>query len=102
MPGPLFSNEVQAGEPYRLGETRLIPFMRSLRMNIRGGRSLFFWSRPASMLVVSPDGTEQVFPIPDLTRRVQWALLAAGLAGATFIWLFGRRRNYPNQLNKER
>jgi hypothetical protein len=101
MPGPLFSNEVQAGEPYILGETRLIPFIRSLRINFRGGRSLVFWSRPASMLVVSPDGTEQVFPVPDLTRRIQWGLFAAGLAGAAFIWLFGRRRNVPDQLMKK-
>ena len=41
----------------------------------------FVWSAPLEVVVESA-GRSSSTPVPDVTRRVQLALLAAGLAGA--------------------
>lgn len=92
MPGPLTASELQAGESISVGDVRLIPFMRSSRLTFPGGLFRLFWNRPASVLLVSPDGTEQVIPVPDLTRRIQWFFYAFGLAGTVLIWLVNRQK----------
>ena len=54
----------------------MIPFARSLHIQFPGKPGGFYWIWPASLLVQSEDGQEQVLPIPNITRRAQ-------------IWLFG-------------
>lgn len=85
--------EIQAGEPLELNGLRLIPFIRTARLKAPGNFFHFFWSRPASILTISADGSEQVIPVPDMTRRIQWFILGAGIVGAFLIRFVGRRRS---------
>jgi hypothetical protein len=55
---------------------------------ISGG---LIWNRPVAVLVRTPDGQEQIVPIPDVTRTV--VLLLMGLCFAsTFMLMLYRRK----------
>ena len=76
------------GEPVTVGEHRLVPIVRALWISIGrpGGILAAGWarSRPVAVLDTYRGHTRRI-PIPDVTRRVQWALLAVPillLAGA--------------------
>jgi hypothetical protein len=71
--------ETKRGETVRHGGRLLVPLGRSWSLRLPGRRAAFTWNRP---LGVEVEGAgEKVFlPIPDWTRRLQWALLAVGFA----------------------
>lgn len=64
-----------------------------MHLRIPGGRGGIIWNRPASVLVIAADGTEQVVRIPDRTRQVVWGSLGA----AVITWLV-----YKLMLHKKR
>ena len=71
--------ETKRAEPIAHGGRLLVPVGRSWTLPLPGRRAAFVWNRPLGVEVQGP--TETVFlPVPDRTRRVQWALLAAGFA----------------------
>jgi hypothetical protein len=84
--------EVRGGEPIIHGGHTLTPFSRSVRVKIPGLPGGLIWNRPVSVLAHSADGQEEIIPIHDVTRQIQWSLLGAGLAFGILSWLISRRR----------
>jgi hypothetical protein len=70
----------------------LVPVARSFLLRPRGGRGGLVWNRPVAVLVEDPSGKRRL-SIADPTRRIQWTLLAAGLAVAWFVRHRRRRAN---------
>jgi hypothetical protein len=86
----LFSYETTIGDPVFVGSTRLIPFAQALRIRLPFINGGFVWNRPATVLVTRPDGEEQVLRVPDITRRVQLALLG-GIVGLVLANMVSNR-----------
>ncbi len=87
--------ETQAGDPIVAGGVRLVPIARSLRLRL--GPFMVVWNRAIGVLVRSaaggPSGTETLVPVRDRTRRLQLAILGAGLLGALLLGIGARRAN---------
>ena len=96
MPG-FIQTETKAGEAITIGETKIVPFSKSVRVQIPGRQGGLIWNRPASLLVVSSDGEEQIIPIVDVTRQALWALLGASTAVFLLMMLISLRRNKTNR-----
>jgi len=54
-------------------------------------RAAFVWSRPDAVLVEEGSETKRL-RVPDRTRQIQWALLAAGLLAGSLAAMRRRRR----------
>ncbi len=79
----LLTIETSAGRPIQLRGARLVPFSQAVRLRLPFARGGLTWNRPVSVLVIQPDGSEKVLPVPDPTRLLVWALL-----GSAFLaWL---------------
>jgi hypothetical protein len=91
MPGPIFKIQSSVGEPIPAGDLQLIPIARSLRVGFPGLKGGLIWNRPLAVVARAKDGTQTVYPIRDVTRLVQLALLGAGLALALGAWLLRSR-----------
>ena len=91
MPERLLNFEQKAGDPIIVGDYRIIPFAQSLRLQFPGWRlGGVIWNRPASVLVMTPDGQEKVLPVHDITRRVQLSLLGAGIVAVLLFRMIFR------------
>ena len=89
--------ETRAGETITMGGTKIVPFSKSLRVQIPGLQGGLIWNRPAKLLVTSSDGYEQIIPIVDVTRQALWALLGVSLAVFPLMMLISLRRNKTNR-----
>jgi len=69
----------------------LVPVARSFLLRPSWARAGLVWNRPLGVRVEDASGKRWI-PIVDSTRRIQWALLAAGLAAAWLVRRAGRRR----------
>ena len=77
------------GEIAHAGRT-LRPLAARFRAAPGGGAAALTWLRPSGVLV--EEGTRRrVVPIGDPTRRLQWLLLAAGLAVGGAMRIAARR-----------
>ena len=83
--------ETQAGEPIQAGDLRITPFARSVSLRVPGFSGGLIWNRPSAVLVQSADGSEQVLPVHDTTRRQQLTILGAGLLAGLLIWLYFKK-----------
>ena len=81
--------ETQTGDSVTVGAMRLVPIARSVRLQL--GRISLAWTRAIGVSARSGD-QETKIPIRDLTRRLQLAILGAGLLGALLLKRAGRRR----------
>jgi hypothetical protein len=88
----IFEYETSLGEPVAYAGGRLTLFSRNLVLRSPRGRGVLVWNRPAAVLVKKDDGSEQVIPIVDVTRRWQVALFAGALAGVILFGLGMRKR----------
>jgi len=88
----LFEVETQAGTPILVHGSRLLLFAKSLRLHLPIG---VIWNRPVSILLIRPDGEEQVIPIRDRTREIVWTFYGAivVLAALTALIEFRKRGN---------
>ena len=91
------TTETRAGETITMGGTKIVPFSKSVRVQIPGLHGGLIWNRPASLLVVSSDGNEQIIPIVDVTRRALWAMLGVSLAVFPLMMLISQLRNKTNR-----
>jgi hypothetical protein len=83
-----FHIEQHSLPPIQHKQLHLFPFARSVSLRFPGGIGGFVWSKPSSLLVVYPDGREEVLPIPDLTYRVILMTVLSGLIfGVILGWL---------------
>lgn len=85
MTKPKLRVETHPAQTLRIGKTRLIPFAQSFQITLPGLPVGFIWNRPISILVQYPDGREDVAPIPDVTRRIQFTIYGIGLFGGLFL-----------------
>jgi hypothetical protein len=89
-PHRLVESQSLEGNPVRVGESSLIPVVRSVRVHLPLLRGFLRWDRPESVVMVSPDGSKQKVTIRDDTRIQQVALLGIGLIGTWMIWRLKR------------
>jgi hypothetical protein len=78
------------------GKSKIVPFSQTVSLSAAGGRGGFVWNRPVSILAVNASGGEQVIPVVDVTRRIQFSLLGAAIFWALLLLMFGfvsKRRN---------
>jgi hypothetical protein len=90
-PRRLLESQSIEGDPIRVGDSHVIPVVRSVRVHLPMLRGFLLWDRPESVVMVRSDGTKQTYPIHDVTRIQQAALLGLGLIGSWMIWRFKRR-----------
>ncbi len=84
--GEILQIEYRCGQPVKHHGRILTPFNRVVSLRFAGRSFGAVWNKPSSLLVQQPDGSEQILPIPDPTRRTMIVILASGL----FIWLIAR------------
>jgi hypothetical protein len=84
--------ENRLGAPIRAGKYQIIPIEQHWQVQSPGRRFFAFWRRPASVLVLPPEGGEEILEIPDLTRRAQIAIWGLALLIPALVWLIRRRR----------
>ncbi|HIE57306.1 MAG TPA: hypothetical protein EYP88_03625 [Anaerolineales bacterium] len=80
--------ENRFGNPIQAGKYRIIPIEQRWRAQSPGMRFFAFWRRPASVLVLHPDGGEEIIEIPDVTRQAQIAIWGLALLIPFLIWGF--------------
>ncbi len=93
MPNP-WKIETQAGEAIHIGAHTVVPFAKTWQLTSKTGNGGVIWSRPASVLVQSADGQEQVVSIPDLTLRIIVSLFGVCLGASLLMFVISliRRR----------
>lgn len=83
-------SETISGETITASGNKIIPFSRSLVIQLPGVQGGLIWNRPVSLLAQTADGSEEILKITDVTRQVQWALLAASFLSTFLMWLIFR------------
>ena len=71
--------EIRRSGAVRHGGRVLVPVGRTWGLRIPGRPAVVYWHRPLGVEVEGP-GEKRFLPVPDRTRRIQWALLAIGAA----------------------
>jgi hypothetical protein len=84
------------GKPSTHSGRVLTPRTRAMLLRFPGLRGGFVWNRPSGV-VVDENGERVTVETPDVTRRMQWALLGIGAAAALAI-AFNARRRKPRGL----
>lgn len=82
--------ETNSGETITASGNKLTPFSRALHIQIPGLPGGLIWNRPISILAQTADGNEEILQVRDVTRQVQWALLAASILSTMLMWLIFR------------
>ena len=85
MQTSLFQTETRRGKAVIVGETRIVPLAKSVRLLIPGGWGGLIWNRPAGVEVTTGTHTTML-PIRDVTRWVQVLLLGAGVLAVVLAW----------------
>lgn len=80
--------ETRGGEPIATRGITITPFTRTLTVRFPGRKGGLIWNRLQSILVTGASGEEEIIPIRDITRYVQWTLYAAAALSAALFWLF--------------
>ena len=85
--GKLIDSKTQAGNPIQVGNLEIVPLVRKVRLRSLNYRSTLLWGTPEAVIVQVSDGTQEILPIRDQTRRAQMLLLGFGILGSFLIWL---------------
>ena len=84
--------ENRLGTPIQTEKYQIIPIERRWQVQSPGMRFFAFWRKPASVLVLHPDGGEEILPIPDPTRQAQFVIWGLALLIPLIVWAVTRRR----------
>ena len=95
MAKKILIQETSAGEPVQVNNLTVYPVARSYRINMPGARGGVVWNRPLAVIVEDNQGTRQVLTVIDRTRRLQIAILGAGLVITLLTWLIFRNSRKP-------
>lgn len=93
MPTAFISLTDQTSPPIRVQACDLTLHSQVVRLAwplIEGG---LLWHRPTAVTVQTAEGHTITLPVPDITRRVQIAILLTTLAGALFLWATRQRHS---------
>jgi hypothetical protein len=88
----LIQYETRAGDPVISGETKIIPFSRALNIKLPGLHGGVIWNRPVAVLIQTAEGEEDLLLIRDVTRQVQWRLVAGSILVLLLTWFLVRKR----------
>lgn len=83
--------QTSSGDPVPVGDINVYPVARSYRMTFPGVHGGMVWNKPLGVIVEDKLGNRQTIPVPDVTRRLQVAILAAGFLGSLLAWMMIRR-----------
>ena len=75
-----FKIELLESEPILSGDAEVVVRARAVHIPLPFAHGGFIWNRPVSVRVRRPGVSEQTLPVRDVTRLLQLALLALGLA----------------------
>jgi hypothetical protein len=88
----LIQYEIKAGDPVISGETKIIPFSRALNIKLPRLHGGVIWNRPVAVLIQTAEGEEDLLLIRDVTRQVQWRLVAGSILVLLLAWFLVRKR----------
>jgi hypothetical protein len=88
----LVHTENLAVKPIDMNGTLIVPIEKSVRIQPPGMWGLLLLRRPSAVVVQHLNGSDEVIPIQDATRRAQFLLLGIGLLGSLLIWVLNRNR----------
>ena len=77
-----------SGKTIEWRETKITPISRVVKIQAPVFMGGLIWNRPVAVTFKKADGSEQVIPVPDITRQVELTLLGAGILVFLVIWLF--------------
>jgi len=87
-----------SSQPVTAGEITVTP--QSQALILRWSHGGFVWNRPVAVVVERP-GQSQRIPVLDLTRILQWSLLATSAACWIGLLLLRRQRTKELQVKGE-
>ncbi len=87
-----------SGHPVTAGEITVTP--QSQALIIRWGQGGFVWNRPVAVVVERPGQTQRI-PVLDLTRILQWSLIATSAVCWIGFLLLRRQRTQELQVKGE-
>ena len=90
MQNPPFRIQTLTGPPLEVAGTQVAVRSQVLQVRLPFGNAGLLWNWPLSVLVRTPEGQEQILPVPDVTRTAVLSLLALSLV-STFLWMRFRR-----------
>lgn len=96
MAKSMLIQQTSAGEPVAMGDVTVYPVARSYRIDFPAARGGIIWNKPLAVIVEDTQGSRQIIPVKDVTRRIQVAILAAGIFGTLLTWLVFRRSHSKN------
>ena len=76
--------ETRNGRPLRVKGAQVHVRSQVVRLRLPIANGGLIWNRPVSVVIRTPDGQEQILPVPDVTRSAVLALLVLSLVG-TFL-----------------
>lgn len=79
--------EDRIGEPISANGAVITPVARVLHVAIPGLHGGLIWNRPVAVHVRTAAGEELTVPVRDVTRQVQWGLLASGFINGLLVGL---------------
>lgn len=87
----IFVQQTSSGEPVPVGDLTVYPVARSYRVSFPGDQGGMVWNKPLGVIVEDQRGSRQTIPVPDVTRRLQVAILGAGFLGSLLAWMILKR-----------
>jgi hypothetical protein len=91
MRSSLLRSETLTGQPIRVKDTQLCFRSQVVQLRLPIASGGLIWNRPVAVLVRTPDGQDQILPLPDVTRTAMLSLMALCFA-STFLFMLFRRK----------
>jgi hypothetical protein len=85
--------ETHAGNPISVGESKIVPLAKVVRLQIPGWLGGIIWNRPVAVVVQTGEDQEQIVPVVDVTRAAQVIIFGSGFFVALMAYLINRRNN---------
>jgi len=84
---------------YQLNDKKIMPIMKSTRIQPPAMWGVFFWHRPSAVLVQDPTRTDEIIEIEDPTRKAQLLLLGIGILVSLLISISYKSINERKKAN---
>lgn len=82
---PLIHTRKQVKNTYQLNGKKIMPILKSTRIQPPGMWGVFFWHRPTAVLVQNPNSDDVMIEIEDPTRKAQLLLMGMGILVSLLI-----------------
>jgi hypothetical protein len=78
------------GNPYTVGDRRIIPISRSYQLRLPAIHGGITWNRPVGVGIERQGEIEQVIPVHDSTRYAQIGVILSTLIIPSILWIIQR------------